>query len=622
MNIDSKTCKCGNKRVLYLFLAVISVIGTSYYFLSSTGNIFNIVFLFLFYYFYVKNGFSGSKRQKIFSLSLASFYSLLLSIGRISRSDENMTDFLKRYIDSVHKDQFHKEIALNGWSAVTDKLMIIVMFIGVSIILYFIFLQVIKLIEKNKANATVLYPNIDSTKLFIVSFFVILVLWMPYFIINYPGVLTSDSINQISQIEGVKPYSNHHPLIHTFLIQIFYNFGKVHFYDVNTGVAIYTFVQMCILSAIYSYLIKVLYENGLKLKYCVWILLYFAVVPINPMYAIAYEKGSLYAGFVLLFSVFLYQIFVCKKEEIIKKLIFPVTILFVTMFRTNGLIVYILCIPFMLFFARGFDKKIKKRLYITAIIPLFLSMLLTNVVYKNCGFEENNIVESLSMPIRHIGRVVVDCEDDLTEDEITAIQKFMAPNLNDIKEVYNCRFSDPMKNLLWSRQKEDVISENKAEFMKLYLILGIKHPLTYLKAQIDATLGYFNSDIQYIYTNIYGIAPNDFGITMAQNPEGELYKTMKKWCELFRYIPLLGNLFTPASMFLVTFFITSLYVYFKKYKYIIVSLPVLIDLFTIFISSPLHSEIRYVYSLFLTIPLTVFVFYMWANNKDDCKRKA
>ncbi|MDE6941392.1 MAG: hypothetical protein K2P40_10690, partial [Lachnospiraceae bacterium] len=39
--------------------------------------------------------------------------------------------------------------------------------------------------------------------------------WLPYFLYEYPGIMTPDSINQYAQIIGAYELSNHHSVVHT-----------------------------------------------------------------------------------------------------------------------------------------------------------------------------------------------------------------------------------------------------------------------------------------------------------------------------------------------------------------------------------------------------------------------
>ncbi len=55
----------------------------------------------------------------------------------------------------------------------------------------------------------------------LVSALICFVCWLPYFLYEFPGIMTADSLVQYEQITGVRGLSNHHPVIHTLCIAFF-----------------------------------------------------------------------------------------------------------------------------------------------------------------------------------------------------------------------------------------------------------------------------------------------------------------------------------------------------------------------------------------------------------------
>ena len=75
-----------------------------------------------------------------------------------------------------------------------------------------------------------------------------LLCWLPYFLYQYPGIMTPDSINQLEQVLHVTAYSNHHPFVHTMIFKLFYHIGFFFTADMVAAVSFYTFFQMCFLA--------------------------------------------------------------------------------------------------------------------------------------------------------------------------------------------------------------------------------------------------------------------------------------------------------------------------------------------------------------------------------------
>src|SRR5699024_7701891 len=88
----------------------------------------------------------------------------------------------------------------------------------------------------------------------------------------YPGMLMQDSANQIKQFYGydvpknsatnsvnlIDPsvkITNHHPVVHTYILGICMQIGKMIGND-NIGVFIYTFLQVIMFSSTFAYIIN------------------------------------------------------------------------------------------------------------------------------------------------------------------------------------------------------------------------------------------------------------------------------------------------------------------------------------------------------------------------------
>lgn len=78
---------------------------------------------------------------------------------------------------------------------------------------------------------------------------VCLLCWLPYFLYEYPGIMSPDSINQFEQVVSMKPWSNHHPVAHTLCLDFFYHIGRSFTTDINAAISCYTIAQMLLFMA-------------------------------------------------------------------------------------------------------------------------------------------------------------------------------------------------------------------------------------------------------------------------------------------------------------------------------------------------------------------------------------
>ena len=553
-------------------------------------------------------------RAKICAFAGGAVCSTALVFGKVGRSSESILDALSRFSDSVIKDEHTADVALNGYYTVHNMLVLFVTFVGLGIVCYHLLLKTALLLKH--VNITMQERQEKRNgKIFLLSFCSILICWMPCFLLNFPGVLTYDSINQISQIEGSIPLNNHHPPIHTAMIALFYNAGRFFFHSSQIGTAFCSMAQMILLALIYSGLIVLIYRSGFH-KICsglVWA--YFALLPLHAVYAVTMWKDILSAASVLWFSMTVYKMFVWKEAGPLVLIQYVVSGTMLALFRSNGSIVFILCIPYFIFLCR---KKMRNVIFL--ILPVFCFLIVKGPVYDFFHVQKTtDIVERISIPMQHIARVVVNCEQELDADETELIEQ--AASLEDIKRTYNCRFSDPIKNLMWKNGSSVVIEEQKWEYLMLWFRLGLKHPVQYLLAQIDATVGYWYPDVQYP-TLFYGVYPNDFGIYTSINQEGKIWKNAQQWNELYRTIPVLGNFYSIGTVFLLMALSILKFIYEKQWNRIAVVLPAFMSWFTIMIATPLHAEMRYVYGMMVTIPLILVTVLLPEKNQQKRRQQA
>ena len=109
---------------------------------------------------------------------------------------------------------------------------------------------------------------------FLLTWAIIFIAWIPYFLNYYPGVISPDSISQICQGLGIYNMTSHHPIFHTFLISIAMNIGKI-IGNYNVGVAIYSLTQMVVVSGIFAFAIYYMAKRNIDIRYRFLTLLFY-----------------------------------------------------------------------------------------------------------------------------------------------------------------------------------------------------------------------------------------------------------------------------------------------------------------------------------------------------------
>ncbi len=112
--------------------------------------------------------------------------------------------------------------------------------------------------EKGHNGMILVLKHFFAKRVFLASFLLCLIFWLPGYLYEYPGIITPDSINQIEQTLGLVPLSNHHPISHTLLIGLCLRPVYAVTGNINTAIGFYTLVQMILMALIVAYSINTL----------------------------------------------------------------------------------------------------------------------------------------------------------------------------------------------------------------------------------------------------------------------------------------------------------------------------------------------------------------------------
>lgn len=469
----------------------------------------------------------------------------------------------------------------------------IIIFIGYFTIIYSTLVLLYKFLENKNLN----YSNKKADiKLLFIIWAIILVCYIPYFLTYFPGNLTTDSINQISQSLGLKELNNHHPVAHTLIISIAMNIGKL-LHNYNMGVALFSTMQLITMSGIFAFSIYYMKRKNIPTIFTIISLIFYAIYPIHGLYSITMWKDIPFALTMLLFIIAITSMATQTDNFFNSKLkLFFTTIIMIllTLFRNNGIYVLILSLPFFIIF---FKKYYKKVLLMFAIV--FISFILwKSVVFRIFNIEDGSIREALSVPMQQIARTVKFHSDELKEEDIKEINKFFTKD--NIGELYNPGLSDPVKRCF----DDKAFKDNKSDFIKLWFKLLSKYPATYIESFLCNSYGYWYPEASH-----WVVAR---GVNKASRlPELNLHNDSKlniqplKMFDSFidkRTIPVFSMVFSIGFTFWLVLSSLTYCIYKKQYKLIIIYIPILC-LWLTTLASPVFCEFRYIYSLFTCLPI-------------------
>lgn len=414
----------------------------------------------------------------------------------------------------------------------------------------------------------------------------------------YPGILTPDSMSQITQaLRG--QYTNHHPVLHTLLIRLCLSFGNCVFGSVNAGVAVYSVCSAALLSLCFAYVICTVYQLTRRKAPVILALLFYALVPVHIIYSVTVWKDVPFAIAVTAFAVSSYRLVRrFGRSNGCDLAVFLLSGTGMCLLRSNGWLAFaISAVVFVLLLG-----KREKKLSLLLILILCGSFVVKHPLLNAMGVRQPDTVEALSIPLQQISRVVADGKP-LTQEEQRLLNQVV--DIEQIHETYVPWLSDPMKDLIRTTGDQTYIARNKGAFLKLYLQLGMRNPRCYLAAWVDQTKGYWNGGYDY-WRWTTDVEVNDFGIARIQHIPA-LARVFGSYFHYFERLPVLQLLLSTG---LCTWtMLAALYAaWLKKDRAAVFSvLPPLLAVLTLLAAAPVFAEFRYIYCAYCCLPFLLSV---------------
>ena len=429
-------------------------------------------------------------------------------------------------------------------------------------------------------------------RVFALSFGVIVLIDLVFLLlVEWPGVLTRDSMDQVRQIITGN-YTNFNPYWHTKTIGLFVKLGLLLTGDLHWGVALFNLFQILYLAGCFSYVVMTLYQKGAP-RWCLWaVWAGYALIPYQIVYSVTVWKDILFSGASLLLTVSLYRL-LCPMEKDEKRdwILFVLGGAGLCLWRTNGLLVIA-----MLLIALVLTGRKNRKLAAVLAAILVAGMILGGPVLSAMDIPGSDLAETMSIPLQQIARVCYDGET-LAQEDMELICSIAEPA--ELAQVYESYLSDPMKDLLRQSPGYETLKADPLPYLKLWLRMGLRHPGSYLKAWIDQTKGYWNAGYSYWIT-AEGICENEFGlVSRPGNIVGTVFYKLKRYAEL---MPIMHPLFSIGLYTWLTAICCFVNRQRRRPEWLL-SLPWLVILFGLLIGTPVYAEFRYAYPVMLACPL-------------------
>jgi hypothetical protein len=443
-----------------------------------------------------------------------------------------------------------------------------------------------------------------SSQLFGIVFIACFLCMVPCFLYEYPGIMTPDSINQLKQVIGVSPFSNHHPFVHTMLIALFYKPAYAITHSMTAAVGCYTLAQMCMMALTAAYCTDTL--NRLYARK--WVMIaaaaFYAAVPYNWVYAVSVWKDVLFAAAVLIYGASLLRIFYLQEKK--AYVLQFAGCLGMALLRSNGWFMFLGMLPFMAVWFRS-DKKQRYagRLLTVWLLAFIVAVIVRYPLFAALKVAQPDLIESCSIPAQQIAYVFV-TEKDIPEEDRRLVNR--VADTEYINKLYAPGYADNIKELVRAGD-EGYLTEHKGQFLALWVRLGLKYPGDYLKAYGDMTYGYWFPDRSYTAADNEGISENELGLTRhSLISAGIFLKLQEIQIKLGNMVPLYSALWCMGTIVWICAAGLGGMIVQKRFRDIMAVLPGFIGILTVLIATPVAYDFRYLYFLIYSFPLYLTVF--------------
>lgn len=449
----------------------------------------------------------------------------------------------------------------------------------------------------------------------------ILLMWLPYILANFPGITNYDFFDMLDSYYGHETYSlravtllspdvtlnNNNPVLQTLIAVLCNEIGQFIGIPV-VGLMLFGYTQAILFALVLAYVIYYFAKLQIDVRVRVALLLLFGLLPIHANYAIATLKDTNFSFVFILYMLCIFDMVRTKGMffQSKKKLwYFSGLNLLLILLRNNGLYVLALTTIILLIVFRERWKKI--------IIPLLAPLLLYQFVIAGFLFPLFKIApgsrrEALSIPFQQTARLIKEHGDEIPQEDKEIIDKVL--DYDSLADRYTPELSDKVKATF----KKDCTQAELMDYFGVWMKWLPIHLDTYMEATMSNCYGYFYPEAQSWIT-YDGITPpgERYGMKSPMRLQ-TLRKEANQLVYVIRQIPFIGMLesigfYTWGLIMAVAYFIAK-----RKYLYLLCAAPLLILLLSC-IAGPANTMMRYIYPLILCTPLVIII-GLYSRNEE------
>ncbi|WP_335341937.1 DUF6020 family protein [Bifidobacterium moraviense] len=317
----------------------------------------------------------------------------------------------------------------------------------------------------------------------------IMVCWLPYLVLSYPGIYWWDTTLQMTQaLSDPLELWDQHPFVDSLLFGMFEHLGILLWNNALGGLFVLIVLQSIAAAAALGSAVTYMDRYGVGWGWRFATLVLFALCPAFPRMFGTLAKDTIFAP---LFVVFV--------------------IMFGELMRTGGrrLMSVGFVIPFWLVcVAMGVSKKTGALIVLGAMCLLVFSrlkvpckaacvvlgvsvILVSNTVIPQVGaryitIEPGREQESLALLLQQVAKAEITDPDSFSESEREFLRSFYATDVDGLASAYLYTAADPIKDPV------QITPETKSAFLRIWMKHAVINPQAYVSAAAGLNAGWFS----------------------------------------------------------------------------------------------------------------------------------
>ncbi len=349
----------------------------------------------------------------------------------------------------------------------------------------------------NKASVYIIRNDgklVNKRRFLLIWAAIIVVFWTLLLLSYFPGGVMSDTQWSISYYyDGIS--TNRFPFLYSWCLGRIIAFSEWLGYGLYEGMIIASVVQSLLMMALVIYSCNWLLDRKVNVIIINVIMSFLVIFPACSTYTISIWKDTPFVmGFLFWYIKFvdLYNEMVEKNVKRKTVILFCLGIFMVAFTRNNGKYLLLAFLLFLFLVNIKLKYKDKLKVLLPTIASVVIVFVIQGPIYERILDSQVGITEQIGIPMQQVGAVVV-YDGEMTASEYEDIGYYIPHN--GIIEKFTPLCVD---NLKWySGINYEYLNANKMNFIKLWVKLGLKNPVRYVKEYLLQTCGFWDIFVGY-----------------------------------------------------------------------------------------------------------------------------